>query len=321
LVSCGLCAPLDSGSSVRRFDHIFVRGASSDVPTENKSAFGAEMEDVASLLRSCGERSLVFVDELARGTSPRDGTVLAAAVLEEMARQGMSGIFATHLHEMLDLPLQSSERIRNKRMEMQTEQSNRKIRYKWTFHLMDGVCTDSLALETAQRFGVPGTVLERAEVFRKHLTKSSNTPPFETLVVSQSKGPDDSPIMSDINHEDVFDLVAATAKANSTRIPSNWIPPASLEGTSCVYVLSLRGDSGSRTYYVGETDNLRQRIEQHRAKGKSWMAADAIAIPLQDGKTEARALESLLIRTLARAGVNLLSTTDGRSIRHGNRLS
>jgi hypothetical protein len=57
---CGLCAPLKSGI-VRRFDHIFVRGASSDVPTEQKSAFGAEMGDVAALLRCCGEKSLVFV--------------------------------------------------------------------------------------------------------------------------------------------------------------------------------------------------------------------------------------------------------------------
>lgn len=73
LTVCGLAAPLEAGSRIRRFDHLFVRGASSDVPAENMSAFGAEMADVAALLRSCGQQSLVFVDELGRGTSPRDG--------------------------------------------------------------------------------------------------------------------------------------------------------------------------------------------------------------------------------------------------------
>lgn len=60
-----------------------------------KSAFGAEMGDVAALLRSCGEKSLVFVDEIGRGTSPRDGTSLAGAILETMSESGMSGMVSS----------------------------------------------------------------------------------------------------------------------------------------------------------------------------------------------------------------------------------
>jgi DNA mismatch repair ATPase MutS len=64
-INTGLCGPVKSGTRIRRFDSIF-----------DKSAFGSEMGDVASLLRSCGSRSLVFVDEIGRGTSPKDGTSL-----------------------------------------------------------------------------------------------------------------------------------------------------------------------------------------------------------------------------------------------------
>ena len=123
LSNCGLCAPLGPSSAIQRFDNIFVRGASADVPTEGKSAFGAEMGDIAALLRSCGERSLVFVDELGRGTSPKDGTCLAGAVLEAMAEAGMSGVFATHLHDVLNLPLKGLDRIAMKRMAIQERQN------------------------------------------------------------------------------------------------------------------------------------------------------------------------------------------------------
>ena len=71
LTGCGLCAPVDKGTKIKRFDRIFVRGASADVPSENKSAFGSEMGDVACMLRQCGSNSLIFVDELGRGTSDR----------------------------------------------------------------------------------------------------------------------------------------------------------------------------------------------------------------------------------------------------------
>ena len=142
IINAGLCGPVKSGTRIRRFDSIFVRGASADIPTEDKSAFGSEMGDVASLLRSCGSRSLVFVDEIGRGTSPKDGTSLAGAILEEMSgSSGMSGMFATHLHGILNLPYSSAAeaRLRKKRMAI-TEDDDGDL--KWTYLLEDGICTN-----------------------------------------------------------------------------------------------------------------------------------------------------------------------------------
>lgn len=69
------------------------------------------MGDIAALLHSCVDKSFISVDELGRGTSPRDGTCLAGAELEAMVEAGMSGVFATHLHDVLNLPLNGRERI------------------------------------------------------------------------------------------------------------------------------------------------------------------------------------------------------------------
>ncbi len=40
-----------------------------------------------------------------KGTSARDGAALAGALLEELDRRRCLGVFATHLHEIFDLPL------------------------------------------------------------------------------------------------------------------------------------------------------------------------------------------------------------------------
>jgi DNA mismatch repair ATPase MutS/predicted GIY-YIG superfamily endonuclease len=303
---CGLCAPVAPHSRLRRFDHIFVRGASSDVPTEHKSAFGAEMGDIAALLRVCGANSLVFVDELARGTSPRDGTALAASVLEEMALKGMSGIFATHLHDIFELPIEASDRISTKRMAMYERlvPGNDCPQRTWTYRLEDGICTDSLALETAQRFGVPENVLERAKAFADLLP--DNTRSSFQSITSANKS-------ERLNLDDITRIIEGKLGHLTTRLLPHWTIPASLDAISCVYVFCL--DEDHRRLYVGESDNIRKRIEQHRSKGKSWSNAEVIVIPVASGKTDARALESKIIQMFAQEGFPLVSTTDGRSLR------
>ena len=42
---------------------------------------------------------------IGKGTSARDGAALAGALLEELDNRGCIGIFATHLHEIFELPL------------------------------------------------------------------------------------------------------------------------------------------------------------------------------------------------------------------------
>lgn len=321
LTICGLCAPLHSGSRIPRLDTLFLRGCSSDVPAENKSAFGAEMGDIAALMRCCGPRSFVFVDELGRGTSPKDGTRLAGAVLEAMAKAGMSGIFATHLHDILELPLEAKERISTKRMAIEQDEDS----YDWTYRLEDGVCTDSLALVTAARFGLPEEIILRAEELADYLpdygrlTKSleEDIQEEETRVDLKSTQRTPPPTTNG-NRLPTSEFLRAVALAedltgqSSVTIPPHWFPPASLGNKSCVYVLEIPRDPPR--YYVGETDSLPQRLRQHRKKGGAWAESRAAAFSVES-KTQARAWESLLIQKLAQSGFALESISDGRSLR------
>jgi hypothetical protein len=313
LTICGLCAPFSSRSTVRRFDHIFVRGASSDVPSEHKSAFGAEMGDIAALMRCCGERSLVFVDELGRGTSPRDGTRLAGAVLEAMAVSRMTGIFATHLHDILHLPLMANERIERKRMAIHHQSSSQSTASNlWTYRVEEGVCTDSLALETAERFGLPRNILQRAEALSVFL-------PVTTYPHDTSNPVDNGKwkIKNGASKLGGLSMVVQMAKEMTGQdvvlVPPCWSVPASFDGKSSVYILEL--DVEPPRYYVGETDYLRNRIERHRSKGGMWSNLEAVILEAPQGKSQARLWESLLIQKLSRVGVDMESTWDGRTIR------
>ena len=73
-----------------------LRTAGHDVPTEGKSAFALEADEIRALVRDSTARSLVMVDELGRGTSSRDGAAVAGALLEELDRRRVTGVRGHH---------------------------------------------------------------------------------------------------------------------------------------------------------------------------------------------------------------------------------
>ncbi len=316
LTVCGLCAPLEAGSCVPRFDTLFLRGASADVPAENKSAFGAEMEDMAALMRCCGPRSLVFVDEIGRGTSPRDGARLAAAILEAMSSRGMSGIFATHLHDILNLPLRAKDRITTKQMAIARSNTSSAIEsYEWTYRLEDGICNDSLAMVTAARFGLPDEIIRRADELDHYLP---NNKVLSDVTHTMQRNGGMVEIMKNNHSKSQHDFQKAVALAEQTvaqsftTLPPKANPPPALANKSCVYLLQLSCDPPR--YYVGETDAIFQRLKSHRSKGPAWSTCRAAVLRVSS-KSEARRFESRLIQHLAQAGLSLESTRDGRTFR------
>lgn len=252
-----------------------------------------------------------------------------------MASSGMTGFFATHLHGIFKLPLvpSASDRIKTKRMVF-TEDPNATDAYsglKWTYKIDDGICTQSHALVTAARFGLPAEILSRAETLslcldadgangdaiapntiQSPMSNHDDAAPAEdgvTRSVATSRQPSAS-------FDNVVKIVEEVACAKAAIIPSRWMPPPSLEGTSCVYILEV--GSNPPQYYVGETDSLSRRLSQHRKKGPEWAQLTAAAVSVPDGKSDSRSIESLTIRKLAKAGYDLLSIADGRVVRKGS---
>ena len=285
LSACGLRAPVDGGTAPP-LDGLVLRSPRGDAPVFGKSAFAVEMDDLAQLLDECTARSLVLVDELGRGTSAREGAAVGAAVLCEFRERRYTGVFATHLHEILDvLGDDAPATLKPWRMGAGGDGGA-------AFRVEAGVCTDSRALEAAARAGVPAGLVARAAAFLGR----------------------DAPVA-----EGAADPLAAAEAALGAGGPVLVVkrdrpPPPKLAARSCVYAFAASDVSGAPAVYVGETDALRGRLARHDATYGD--RSPALVVALGD-KSASRKLEAAVIRRLRRGGVPLLSTDDGAHVAFG----
>lgn len=98
------------------------------------------------------------MDEICRGTEMAKGTCIAGSIIETLDHIGCLGIISTHLHDIFNLPLTTKSTVYKA---MGTEIVDGCTRPTWK--LVDGVCRESLAFETAQREGIPEAIIRRAE--------------------------------------------------------------------------------------------------------------------------------------------------------------
>ena len=171
LAACGLFVPADA-AAVPHFDSLVVRMSSTDSPAEGLSSYAVEMAEVRSMLDVVTPESLVFIDELGRGTEAAHGTAMGGAVVEALDAAGARGMFATHLHGVLDLPLRVSPFVTRAKMETvpeavpeagPREHTPRRTRLVPTWRVVPGECRESLALQTATDMGVRADVVARGE--------------------------------------------------------------------------------------------------------------------------------------------------------------
>ena len=82
-------------------DRLFSRVGASDDLARGRSTFMVEMVETAAILNRAGERSLVILDEIGRGTATFDGLSIAWAVVEQLHEAcRCRALFATHYHEL-----------------------------------------------------------------------------------------------------------------------------------------------------------------------------------------------------------------------------
>ena len=141
-------------------DRIFARVGAQDDLAAGRSTFLVEMLETARLLHGAGERSLVLLDEVGRGTSTWDGLAIAQAVAERLVagRSGPRTLFATHFQELTALA-GSLERVANAAV---TAEEDGRGGLRFLHRVAPGAADRSWGVQVAAIAGLPRPVLERA---------------------------------------------------------------------------------------------------------------------------------------------------------------
>jgi DNA mismatch repair protein MutS len=139
-------------------DRLFTRVGASDDLARGQSTFMVEMSETSAILHDATPRSLVLLDEIGRGTSTYDGVAIAWAVTEHLHDQiGCKTMFATHYHELMQLP-ERLEHARN--LNVVVRESGDSVVF---LHRLEPGGTDrSYGIHVAQLAGLPATVVQRA---------------------------------------------------------------------------------------------------------------------------------------------------------------
>ncbi len=139
-------------------DRLFTRVGASDNLTRGQSTFMVEMSETSAILHNATKRSLVLLDEIGRGTSTYDGVAIAWAVTEHLHdRLGCRTMFATHYHELMQLPEQLAH-ARN--LNVAVREAGDQVVF---LHRLEAGGTDrSYGIHVAQLAGLPAQVVTRA---------------------------------------------------------------------------------------------------------------------------------------------------------------
>lgn len=87
------------------YDYIFTRIFSSDDIFKGQSTFTKEMMELRGILRRANSNSLVLGDELCSGTESISALSIVSAGIYTLSQRQSSFIFATHLHDLITIPL------------------------------------------------------------------------------------------------------------------------------------------------------------------------------------------------------------------------
>jgi DNA mismatch repair protein MutS len=200
-------------------DRLFSRVGAADDLARGRSTFMVEMVETAAILNQAGERALVILDEIGRGTATFDGLSIAWAAIEHLHETNRCrGIFATHFHELTALS-QKLARLFNATVRVKEWHGD----VVFLHEVMAGAADRSYGIQVAKLAGLPGAVIERAKLVLAQLESHDRMSPARTLI-------DDLPLFAatraaPARQSETDELAAALAALN----PDEMSPKDALE--------------------------------------------------------------------------------------------
>ena len=159
-------------------DRLFSRVGAADDLARGRSTFMVEMVETAAILNQAGDRSLVILDEIGRGTATFDGLSIAWATIEHLHEVNRSrALFATHYHELTALSAKL-ERLSNATVSVKEWKGD----VIFLHEIVPGAADRSYGIQVAKLAGLPATVVERSKQVLSQLEEQDRRAPAESLI-------------------------------------------------------------------------------------------------------------------------------------------
>jgi len=150
------------------FGAIFTRIEAKDNLTKGLSTFAVEMLELKNIFNRAREDSLVLGDEIAHGTETVSALAIVAAAVIKLAKKGVNFLFATHLHQLMDIEeINTLPNVVAKHLEVYFD--GEKLIYDRK--LKEGSGSSVYGLEFAKSIYMDAEFIKSAERIRKKLTE------------------------------------------------------------------------------------------------------------------------------------------------------
>jgi DNA mismatch repair protein MutS len=160
-------------------DRLFSRVGAADDLARGRSTFMVEMVETAAILNQAGERALVILDEIGRGTATFDGLSIAWATIEHLHEVNRCrALFATHYHELTALSARLP-RLHNATVRVKEWHGD----VVFLHEVVAGAADRSYGIQVARLAGLPPRVIARAQEVLGKLEAEDRASPkgFEDL--------------------------------------------------------------------------------------------------------------------------------------------
>ncbi|KAF9523645.1 muts domain V-domain-containing protein [Crepidotus variabilis] len=170
MAMCGCFVPAEY-ASFRIHDALLTRLSNDDDLERSLSTFASEMASSAMILGIATSRSLVLIDELGRGTSPREGVGISHAIAERLVDLKPFVFFATHFSE-LTKTLSKQPTVVNLHLSVQRSRaSSSSFGMTFQYKILDGTSDDfnHYGIELARLADLPPDVLSEGKRVAENL--------------------------------------------------------------------------------------------------------------------------------------------------------
>ncbi|KAA8496452.1 DNA mismatch repair protein Msh3 [Porphyridium purpureum] len=180
------------------FDAIYARMGATDNIASGRSTFMTEMNDMAHIMHSASERSLLIIDELGRGTATHDGSAIAAASLEYIVQSMQSCcLFVTHypnvVAQMCRRDVRTCSAMYMAFLQEERESADMPPRITFLYRLTAGIADCSYGLNVARLAGLPEDIVQfagkKSEELERDVYRRETCAIVETLLLNAEISP------------------------------------------------------------------------------------------------------------------------------------